>query len=227
MYTYFVFRPNDMYTDLSGNNRILTSTNAVTPTIDFPGGPFAGAGTVFFNNAGVSYAGVTGSSIQSFRITTGTGINLYTMNNDLDYYSGFTVCMWFRAADGGTVGLVNSIGSQVMYSLHTSAGTTRTSLTRPSTSDMLSDMYISGTSSGSTTLAGQYKRSWTHYCGVSEKLGVMKHYFDCSSATCAPTVGTFLTDYPNILLDTALIAQGSSDKGFSAGFPNSKCISGP
>ena len=227
LYAYFSFRPDNMYADQSGNSRDLSSTNGVSyaPTLDFSTTPFSGAGVVLFNNAGSSYSGVTATSntAQSFKVSLGAGVNLYSLITDLDYYAGFSVCMWFRGADGGTAGTVNSIANQIMYSMHTSPASTSFRMLKGSTTDMAYDMYVSSVNTGSVSLSGKYSRQWTHYCGTfgynlvgGVSTSQTKHYFDCATSSCTPitTSSSFSQEYPNLVLPNMLIGQGASDSGF-------------
>ena len=213
---YYPFRPENVYADASLNGYTLTDTNGVLykPQSEFNTGPFAGAGVAFFNNPGVSYAGVTinraiGAGAQSFMAMYGANINLLPLiGSDTSPGPGFTWCFWTREADGATPGVVNTIAYPLTGGFY-----------KDFTSNPVSDMMYIGSSMGGCNVfsnsafrGGVYppnevkSRVWSHICTMVQGRD-MKVYFNCASSSCTPTTSRLNSDLPSMSVFT-LLGQG-------------------
>ena len=218
---YYPFRPDSVYTDASWSGYGLTDMNALyKPQSDFISGPFSGAGTVLFNNPGVSFAGVTIPSATSntFRVSVGTGLNLHSMiGTGVSPSAGFTLCFWMRGADGATTGVLNSINAQNVFTFMTasSSPTSRLRLiTVASGNSVAMDNLVNSAAAGSSSYAGKYTRLWSHQC-YSIQGTTFKAYFDCSTASCSSSDTTLSTSFSSSVLYTFVtIGQGGWDYAY-------------
>lgn len=197
--------PGDLYKDQTGNGFTLSPYNGPSkaPTYDSSTQPFSGAGSVYFNNQGAGFAGVTGVDARSLRANVPlTGLDIMGMAQEsADSSPGFTYCYWMRAADGATSGLVNDIANQIYMGffsdatvdpLHAIWNKRNTDVADKSTIHL--DVFVDGSSrykvpfvSTRSENIGGYKRTWTHICHVLFAGNNLKTYINCGGSTCVPS----------------------------------------
>ena len=228
---YYPFRPTNVYQDASNNGYALTNANGASyaPQSECTTSPFPGAGVAFFNNPGVSFAGAavtteTGSPVQGFRATVGTGWNLYpVIGLAAAPGPGFSWCYWLRVADGATAGTVNSIpypfafmignifashGTSGFHGMYDGRDTGSTAKINAGNSG--TNYYRGASSSGGVGITGIYTRNWIHVCYTWQGTS-FKVYLNCISSTCIATQSATLTaEAFNGVYTQVLIGQGTT-----------------
>ena len=211
---YYPFRQGNIYADASGNGYTLENTNAGhSPVFDGTTEPFPGAGSALLDNAAVGYQSTAG---KTFRISVGAGLDLRAMIGTQDAPGpGFTFCGWYRGRDGSSAGTVNSVQWQALLAIFSHAFTTnpQSSISNmfmvhrtDNTNQMSTSVRAGGTSTAYFQVAGAYLRTWTHYCAALSGRTV-NVYFDCSSASCSPTVRSLSSDVASDRFQFVYIGQ--------------------
>ena len=227
---YYPFSPENVYADASGGGYVLTNTNGASyaPSSEFSTGPFPGAGVTYFNNQGTGYAGVTisqavGAAAQSFRVSVGSGLDLFPfIGTSGSPGPGFSWCYWMRGADGATAGTVNSICWQMMMGFFSSFASTTNQIIDyrdcgSDSSKKATEVYISSASRGITAANGIFTRNWVHTCMTMQGKTV-NLYANCASSTCSPVSVTLTLDPISVLYTAVLIGQGAWSPAFFGWF---------